>query len=78
MTEELSDDSMTFAPTAHPEIVRVESDEQVDSSSLTNSLDQLARLARQDETEAVLNVLDQVVPGAAIRSTPPPDMTSLV
>ena len=78
LTEELSDDSMTFAPTAHPEIVRVESDEKVDSPSLTNSLDQLARLARQGETEAVLNVLDEVIPGAAVRSSPPPDMTSLV
>jgi hypothetical protein len=58
--------------------VRVQSDEEVDGARLAGSLDQLARLARQDETEAVLNVLDEVVPGAAIRSTPPPDMNSLV
>ena len=36
------------------------------------------RLAVQDETDALLRMLDEVVPGAAIRSTPPPDMTSLV
>jgi FlaA1/EpsC-like NDP-sugar epimerase len=78
LTEELSDESMSFSPTAHPEIVRVESDEAVDGEQLNNTVDEMARLAQQDETDALLRVLDEVVPGAAIRSTPPPDMTSLV
>jgi FlaA1/EpsC-like NDP-sugar epimerase len=78
LTEELSDESMTFVPTAHLEIVRVQSDEEVDGARLTNSIDQLVRLARRDETEALLDVLNAVVPGAAVRSAPPPDMISLV
>jgi FlaA1/EpsC-like NDP-sugar epimerase len=78
LTEELSDENMTFQPTAHSEIVRVEADEEVDGAHLTHSVDELARLARDDETEALLRVLDEVVPGAAVRSAPPPDMTSLV
>jgi hypothetical protein len=41
-------------------------------------LEQLDRLARQGETETIIRVLDEVVPGAAVRSTPPPDMTSIV
>ena len=32
LSEELSDESMTFAPTSHPEIVRVQSDEEVDGA----------------------------------------------
>jgi FlaA1/EpsC-like NDP-sugar epimerase len=78
LTEELSDESMSFSPTAHPEIVRVESDEAVDGVQLKDTVDEMARLARQDETDVLLRMLDEVVPGAAIRSTPPPDMTSLV
>lgn len=78
LTEELSDDSMTFSPTAHPEIVRVESDEAVDGEQLNSTVDEMARLAQQNETDALLRTLDEVVPGAAIRSTPPPDMTSLI
>jgi FlaA1/EpsC-like NDP-sugar epimerase len=78
LTEELSDESMSFSPTAHPEIVRVESDEAVDGGQLKDTVDEMARLARQDETDVLLRMLDEVVPGAAIRSTPPPDMTSLV
>ena len=78
LTEELSDESMSFSPTAHPDIVRVESDEAVDGEQLNNTVDELGRLAGQDETDALLRLLDDVVPGAAIRSTPPPEMTSLV
>lgn len=78
LIEELSDDSMSFSPTAHPEIVRVESDEAVDGEQLNSTVDELGRLAGQDETDALLRLLDEVVPGAEIRSTPPPDMTSLV
>ncbi|RJP51474.1 MAG: polysaccharide biosynthesis protein [Anaerolineaceae bacterium] len=78
LTEELSDDTMSFSPTAHPEIVRVESDEAVEGTKLNTTLDELARLANQNEIEALLRVLDEVIPGAAVRSSPPPDMLSLV
>ncbi|HSQ39836.1 MAG TPA: nucleoside-diphosphate sugar epimerase/dehydratase [Anaerolineales bacterium] len=78
LIEELSDDTMSFSPTAHPEIVRVESDEAVDGEQLNHTVDEMARLAGLDETDALLRLLDEVVPGATIRSTPPPDMTSLV
>jgi FlaA1/EpsC-like NDP-sugar epimerase len=78
LIEELSDDTMSFSPTAHPEIVRVESDEAVEGAQLNDTLDEMVRLANQNETESLLHVLDEVVPGAAVRSTPPPDLTSLV
>ncbi len=78
LIEELSDDTMSFSPTAHPEIVRVESDEAVEGAQLNDAIDELARLANQDEIESLLRALDDVVPGAAVRSAPPPDMTSLV
>ncbi len=48
------------------------------ATQLNDSVDEMARLAGQDETDLLLRVLDEVVPGAAIRSTPPPDMTSLI
>ena len=34
LIEELSDESMSFSPTSHPEIVRVESDEAVDGAAI--------------------------------------------
>jgi FlaA1/EpsC-like NDP-sugar epimerase len=78
LIEELTDDSMSFSPTAHPEIVRVESDEAVEGAQLVATLDELSRLAEQNEPDTLLRVLEDVIPGAAVRSTPPPDLTSLV
>ncbi|MBI5933608.1 MAG: polysaccharide biosynthesis protein [Chloroflexi bacterium] len=78
LTEELLDDSMSFSRTAHPEIVRVESDEAVEGAQLVATLDELARLAEQNEPETLLRVLEDVIPGAAVRSAPPPDLTSMV
>lgn len=78
LSEDLWEQGLVFQPTAHPEIFRAKEDEEVDSVRLINALEQLDRLARQGEIETILRVLDEVVPGAAVRSTPPPDMTSIV
>jgi FlaA1/EpsC-like NDP-sugar epimerase len=78
LTEELSDDTMSFSPTAHPEIVRVESDEAVEGAQLVSTLDELSRLAEQNEPDTLLRALEDVIPGAAVRSAPPPDLTSMV
>jgi hypothetical protein len=53
-------------------------DEDVDGQRLTQAIDQLERLARQGEVETIIRVLDEVIPSAAVRSTPPPDITSIV
>ncbi|MFZ5908752.1 MAG: polysaccharide biosynthesis protein [Chloroflexota bacterium] len=78
LSEDLWEQGLDFQPTAHPEIFRAKDDEDVDSARLASALEQLDRLARQGETETIIRVLDEVVPGAAVRSTPPPDMTSIV
>ncbi len=78
LIEELMDDSMSLSPTAHSEIVRVESDEAVEGAQLVATLDELSRLAEQNEPDALLRVMEDVIPGAAVRSAPPPDLTSMV
>jgi FlaA1/EpsC-like NDP-sugar epimerase len=78
LSEDLWEQGLDFQPTAHPEIFRAKDDEDVDSARLASALEQLDRLARQGETETIIRVLDEVVPGAAVRSTPPPDITSIV
>lgn len=78
LSEDLWEQGLDFQPTVHPEIFRAKDDEDVDSARLASALEQLDRLARQGETEAIIRVLDEVVPGAAVRSMPPPDITSIV
>lgn len=78
LSEDLWEANSHFQPTAHSEIFRSEEDEVVDTLQLANVVDELMRLAQQGESETIIRLLDEVIPGAAVRSTPPPDMTSIV
>lgn len=78
LSEDLWEQGTNFQPTAHSEIFRSKEDEEVDSQRLTAAIEQLERLSRQGEVETIIRVLDEVIPSAAVRSTPPPDITSIV
>jgi len=78
LSEDLWEEGMQFQPTAHPEIYRAAEEEHVDSDKLYRAIEQLAHLSHQSETESLIRVLDESIPSASVRSTPPPDITSLV
>jgi len=78
LSEELFEEGMHSQPTKHPEIFRAVTDEDVDGKKLISAVDELARLAAQGEAEAILHMLDEVIPSASVRSSPPPDLTSVV
>ncbi len=78
LSEALWDEGTHSQHTSHPEIFRLEDEEYVDGAALANALDELARLARGGEGEAIIRILDDVIPHAAVRAEPPPDVTSVV
>lgn len=78
LSEDLWEDGMRSQTTGHPEIFRAVTDEDVDGKKLAEAVDELARLAAQGETDAILRTLDEAIPSAAVRSSPPPDSTSVV
>lgn len=78
LSEDLWEQGTYFQPTAHSEIFRSVEDEDVEGHRLTRAIEQLERLARQGEVETIIRVLDEVIPSAAVRATPPPDITSIV
>jgi len=78
LSEDLWEDGMHSQPTEHPEIFRAASDEDVDGKKLVEAIDELARLAVQGKTDAILHMLDEAIPSASVRSSPPPDLTSIV
>jgi len=78
LSEDLWEQGAHFQPTAHSEIFRSREDEEVDSQRLSKAINQLEHLARQGEVDTIIRVLDEVIPSAAVRSTPPPDITSIV
>jgi FlaA1/EpsC-like NDP-sugar epimerase len=78
LSEDLWEQGTHFQPTAHSEIFRSKDDEEVNGRRLSEAIEQLERLACQGEVETIIRVLDEVIPSAAVRSTPPPDITSIV
>lgn len=64
--------------TEHPEIMRLVRDEQPGRDSLQAAADELIRLAQEGDPAALLEWMDKIVPGAEVRSTPPPDLASVI
>ncbi len=79
LREELWEDNKTYDRTAHPDIFRSTGEDLVESEALRATLGRLAELVTGSQPEAIIDLLDEVVPGAAIRETPPPvDVTDVV
>ena len=77
LSEDLWDQDSSFRPTGHPEIFRLECPEALHGDTLDKSLDELIHLAQEGESQAVLNLLDELIPGAKVRTMPFPEMTSI-
>jgi FlaA1/EpsC-like NDP-sugar epimerase len=78
LSEELWDKWALYEPTSHPDIVRLADEDVLSGQPLMNVVDDLIHLAREGEPTSIIRILDEMIPGAAVRSTPPPDMTSFI
>lgn len=79
LREELWEDDKTYDITDHPDIFRSRGEDIAASKKLQATLKRLARLVNASQPEKIIQLLDESVPGAAIRATPPPaDLTDVV
>lgn len=78
LSEELWDKWASYEPTPHPDIVLLAEEDLFSGDSLNNTVDELIHLAREGDSNAIVLLLDGYLPGSAVRSTPPPDLTSVV
>jgi FlaA1/EpsC-like NDP-sugar epimerase len=77
LSEELWEDGSLLQKTIHPDIMRLDCKDDLCSSDLIKAVDELVHLAQEGETKAVTRLLDEMIPGSAVRSTPPPEFTSI-
>lgn len=77
LAEDLWDEGHTFARTNHPDVFRLEGQDSLSGASLHESINEMLRLARECDTQAVISLMDELIPGSAVRSTPPPDLHSI-
>ncbi len=79
LREELWEDNKSYDKTAHPDIFRSTGEDMVDSATMQTTLSRLSEMVSASQPEAIITLLDEIVPGATIRETPPPaDLTDVV
>jgi FlaA1/EpsC-like NDP-sugar epimerase len=78
LSEELWDQWAQFESTSHDDIVQLVDEDLLSSQTLRATVNELAFLADEGESDAIIRVLDETIPGAAVRSVPPPDLTAVV
>lgn len=77
LSEELWDQWATYKPTTHPDIVLLEDEDLISGPALMSTVDELIHLSRVGDISTIIQILDESIPGAAVRSAPLPELTSL-
>jgi len=78
LSEDLWEEGHTFQPTRHPDIFRLNGqDQQLSGRGLKTALKRLKDLAINGESAQLINYLDEIIPGATIGSQEPPSYTSI-
>ena len=78
LTEELWDEGTPLAKTLHPDIFRLENDASALSLNRPQAIDSLSTLSHSADAEAIIKLLDELIPGSSIRETPYLDITSII
>jgi len=78
LTEELWDEGTPLVPTLHPDISRLDRDASLSTDSLSQAIDSLSHFSHSADTEAIVKLLDELIPGSSIQETPQPDITSVI
>jgi FlaA1/EpsC-like NDP-sugar epimerase len=78
LTEELWDEGTPLVPTLHPDISRLDDNASSLNPNLIQSIENFSRLCHTNDTEAIIKLLDEFIPGSSIQETPQPDITSVI
>lgn len=78
MTEELWEKGTPLLKTRHPDIFRLDTDTSLLSLSLPQAIDSLSAAAHSGDTDAIIDLLDELIPGSSIREASQPDITFVI
>jgi FlaA1/EpsC-like NDP-sugar epimerase len=72
LSEDLFENEQGYDATRHPDIFSLDSScDNLDGTALGVMVDELLRLSQECDGQAIITLMDEVVPCAAIRRTPP-------
>jgi FlaA1/EpsC-like NDP-sugar epimerase len=78
MTEELWEEGTPLLKTPHPDIFCLDSEVSFPGPSLPQTIESLSASAHSDDTDAIVDLLDELIPGSSIREAPKPDITFII
>jgi FlaA1/EpsC-like NDP-sugar epimerase len=78
LSEALWDEGIKYEATAHPDIVSVIEEGALQGETLSATIRELIQLAGEGDSEAILGLLRERVPGNRLGEAPPPDLTSVI
>jgi FlaA1/EpsC-like NDP-sugar epimerase len=67
LTEELWDEGTPLAKTLHPDIFRLDADASPSNLNLPQAIDSLSRLSVTADTDAIISLLDELIPNSSLR-----------
>ena len=78
LVEEIWEKGAPLTKTAHPDVFCLETDDLPSDMDLSQAMDALSTSARAGDTEAMIGLLDELIPGSSIREAPQPDITFVI
>lgn len=78
LSEDLWDEGFQFKSTEHPDIFRLDTTEPLLGDRLNKMVDEIIELSRSGKSSEIIDLLDNFIPGAAVRETPAPEITSII
>jgi FlaA1/EpsC-like NDP-sugar epimerase len=78
LQESLWDEGLEYEATEHPDIVQVENGGFLDGASLKATIEELVRLAKEGDSNSIVGLLSERVPGSVLGQKPPPGPTSVL
>lgn len=78
LSEALWDEGADYISTIHPDVLRLNENDVFTSFDLENTISKLIDLGKQGDPDQIVSMLNKIVPGAVVSSTPSPDLTSVI
>jgi FlaA1/EpsC-like NDP-sugar epimerase len=78
LSEALWDEGANYQPTSHPDVLRLDEDEILTSTELQTAVNDLIERAQNGDPDLIVSLLNKIVPGGVVTSTPSPDLTAVI
>ena len=78
LVEELWEAGTPLTETLHPDVFRLNGDDSISNLNLSQAIDSLSAASHADDTGAIIDLLDELVPGSSIREARQPEITFVI